>query len=62
MASAFSFASLLCRPIFSSLVINGFDPTDSSIEDLLFEGIVNGTQVHADEESHSIQATVDVGA
>ena len=60
VAISFSFACLLCQPIFASLVIHGFDPRDSLIE--VFEGIVNGTQVHADEESHSIKATVNVSA
>ena len=32
------FVSLLCQPIFASLVIHYFDPRDSSIEDPFFRG------------------------
>ena len=32
------FVSLLCQPIFASLVIHGFNPTDSSIEDSVVRG------------------------
>ena len=31
MAIAFSFASLLCQPIFAGLVIHGFDPRDRAL-------------------------------
>ena len=57
--------SLLCQPIlnFASLIIHGFDPRDSLIEDPVVRGhCQRNTEVHADEESHSIQATVDVSA
>ena len=55
--------SLLCQPIFASLVIHGFDPRDNFIEDPVVRGhCQQNTEVHADEESHSIQATVDVSA
>ena len=33
-----SFASLLCQPIFASLIIHGFNPRDSLIEDPVVRG------------------------
>ena len=60
---AFLFVSLLCQQIFASLVIHGFDPRNSLIEDPVVRGhCQRNTEVHADEESQSIQATVDVSA
>ena len=59
----FLFVSVLCQPIFASLVIHGFDPRYSLIEDPVVRGhCQRNTEVHAHAESHSIQATVDVSA
>ena len=62
MAIAFSFSSLLCQPIFASLIIHGFDPRDSLIEDPVVRGHCQRKQVHVNEESHSIKTLVDVSA